>query len=190
MLRKVHGDAETQLLVARKGWDSGPVLRPPAYTTPTWLLVAAKVAKLLARLAWAAVCHPLATAVLAGAVFLYVRYGWIADALAAATLATPLGLWSLAHRPSFLRMVGLPALARWRWIWVYRRHWQPAMTIMGLSRTFHDREYLPQVKKVRCTRRQDRLLVHMVTGQAPDAWEKAAAQLAHTFGAASCGSLR
>lgn len=60
------------------------------------------------------------------------------------------------------------------------------MTITGLSRSFHDSEYLPQVKRVRCTRRQDRLLVVMVTGQAPDVWEKASAQLAHTFGAASC----
>lgn len=106
MLRKVHGDAPTQLVVASKGWDHGPVLRPPAYTTPAWLVIAARLVKLAARLVWVAARHPVATLLVGGALFLYFRYGWPADAIAVGGLAAVLAVWALVHRPSFLKAVG------------------------------------------------------------------------------------
>jgi S-DNA-T family DNA segregation ATPase FtsK/SpoIIIE len=100
---------------------------------------------------------------------------------------TALVVWAVVHRVSWLRIVGWPVLSRWRRLWVYRRHWDAAMATCGLTATFAEHGYLPRLGRVRCDRYLDRVRVHLVSGQAPEQWEKVTAQLAHTFGALSCG---
>jgi S-DNA-T family DNA segregation ATPase FtsK/SpoIIIE len=95
-------------------------------------------------------------------------------------------VWAVVHRGSWLRIVGWPVLSRWRRLWTYRRHWDAAMAICGLTAAFAEHGYLPRLGRVRCDRYLDRVRVHLVSGQAPEQWEKVTAQLAHTFGALSC----
>jgi DNA segregation ATPase FtsK/SpoIIIE, S-DNA-T family len=73
-----------------------------------------------------------------------------------------------------------------RRVWVYRRHWEAAMVSCGLTATFADTGYLPKLVRVSCDRYVDRVRVQLVSGQAPERWEKLTAALAHTFGALSC----
>ncbi|MGH3503581.1 MAG: hypothetical protein ACRDQA_22185 [Nocardioidaceae bacterium] len=115
-----------------------------------------------------------------------VAYGWQAYVVALAVVAFGLVVWAVAHRGSFARFAGRPALAAWRAAWVYRRHWQPVMVVTGLAEHYRDREYLPTVRKVRCMRWTDRVLVRMIYGQQPAVWEKATAGLAHGFNAPWC----
>ncbi len=68
----------------------------------------------------------------------------------------------------------------------YQRHWQPAMTMCGLSAEYGDRQYLPAIKRVLSNRFADRVLVVLLAGQAPADFEKQTDALAHTFGARRC----
>jgi S-DNA-T family DNA segregation ATPase FtsK/SpoIIIE len=67
---------------------------------------------------------------------------------------------------------------------VYRRHWQPVLVTAGLTKLHKGREYLPSLVRVRCGPTSDRVLVKMLKGQAPDAWENVTPNLAHGFAAA------
>ncbi|MGH3500957.1 MAG: FtsK/SpoIIIE domain-containing protein [Nocardioidaceae bacterium] len=186
MTRKIHGDEVADLLATRKGWDSGFVLRPQVHHPPAWLVVASRLAKLFARLGRFAARHPLFTVFAVVSAWACVVYGWQAYVVAVAVVAFALVVWAMAHRDTFARFAGRPALAAWRAAWVYRRHWQPVMVVTGLAEHWRDREYLPTIRKVRCTRWTDRVLVRMIYGQHPKAWENAAAGLAHGFNAPWC----
>jgi hypothetical protein len=93
------------------------------------------------------------------------------------------GCWWIGCR---VRLVGPPVRARWRLALVYRRHWQPVMVTAGLGKVHRGREYLPSIRRVECGRTSDRVLVRMLTGQAPGAWERVASNLAHGFGVSLC----
>jgi S-DNA-T family DNA segregation ATPase FtsK/SpoIIIE len=95
-------------------------------------------------------------------------------------------VWAVADRDSFVRRVGRPVRARWRLVWVYRRHWQPVMVTAGLGKVHKGREYLPALHKVECGPMADRVLVKMLSGQSPAAWERVTPNLAHGFGASLC----
>ncbi|MDF5752925.1 hypothetical protein [Spongiactinospora sp. TRM90649] len=79
----------------------------------------------------------------------------------------------------FARWIGMPLLAFWRRVWVYRRHWQPAMMISGLGRHLRGRDYLPHLLRVACTSWSDQVTVKMLTGQAVKDWADRAEHLAH-----------
>ncbi|XNL82715.1 cell division protein FtsK [Actinomadura madurae] len=121
--------------------------------------------------------------VLSGLAWLGVRFGWTVPVLVLALVAVALGVWAGVDRPSLVRWVARPARARWRLIFVYRRHWQPVLVTAGLTKVHKGREYLPSLVRVRCGPTSDRVLVKMLKGQAPDAWERVAVNLAHGFGA-------
>ncbi|TDD14566.1 cell division protein FtsK, partial [Actinomadura sp. KC06] len=121
--------------------------------------------------------------VASGLGWLGVRYGWLVPVLVLAFVAVGLGVWARVDRPSFVRWVARPARSRWRRVWVYRRHWQPVLVTAGLTKVHKGREYLPSLVRVRCGPTSDRVLVRMLKGQAPDAWERVAVNLAHGFGA-------
>ncbi|TYC07314.1 cell division protein FtsK [Actinomadura syzygii] len=121
--------------------------------------------------------------VLSGLAWLGYRFGWIVPALLLALVAVGLGVWVVVDRPSVVRWVVRPALSWWRRVSVYRRDWQPVLVTAGLSKVHKGREYLPSLVRVRSGPTSDRVLVRMLKGQAPDAWEKVSANLAHGFGA-------
>ncbi|TDE29031.1 cell division protein FtsK [Actinomadura sp. 6K520] len=111
------------------------------------------------------------------------RYGWTVPVLVLALVAVGLGVWAGVNRPSFVRWVARPARSWWRMVFVYRRHWQPVLVTAGLTKVHKGREYLPTLVRVRSGPTCDRVLVRMLKGQAPDAWERVTANLAHGFGA-------
>jgi S-DNA-T family DNA segregation ATPase FtsK/SpoIIIE len=121
-----------------------------------------------------------------GSAYLLARFGRTAYLAGLLTALSVLLAWALAHRRSWLRLVGWPVMSRWRRLWVYARHWDAAMATCGLTATFAEQGYLPRLGRVRCDRYTDRVRVHLVSGQAPEQWEKVTAPLAHTFGALSC----
>ena len=64
--------------------------------------------------------------------------------------------------------------------------WQPAMHTCGLSVDLNAREYLPRVRRVVAGECVDTVHVDMLSGHAPEQYEAAVSQLAHTFEATRC----
>jgi S-DNA-T family DNA segregation ATPase FtsK/SpoIIIE len=138
-------------------------------------------------LAWAIVRRPLLALPVATFTALVVAVG-LHDAEALAIYAlVALWVWRRAHKPSFDRLVGRRVRSSWvRW-WVYERRWRSTMTLSGLGkRTRLRRDAVPRIQKVRSTRWCDRVLVRLLLGQCTEDFERAAPELAHSFGASSC----
>ncbi|GAA3143129.1 FtsK/SpoIIIE domain-containing protein [Planomonospora alba] len=184
MFKKLPGD-ETQSLVSTTP-DTAVVFRPAVVRTPafvTLVIFAARLVAGLVRLLWR---HPIASAVVAVPCALSWWYGWRAGLVLVAVVVTVLTLWCSLHRPSFLRWAGWRLLAFWRFLWVYRRHWQAVMVVSGLGRHLRGRDYIPHLVRVRCTSWADVVTVKMLHGQAVKDWADRLDHLAHGFGARSC----
>ncbi|HEY3682901.1 MAG TPA: FtsK/SpoIIIE domain-containing protein [Streptosporangiaceae bacterium] len=169
---------------------AAPVFGRSVWKVPEGIVLLVHLLRFLGRVLVLAVLHPIVTIAVLGPVVLAVLAGWrtaVAVVLVVLVLlAGGLGVWAWRWPGSFELRVRLPGLARWRWFSLYRRFWQPVMTMTGLLSRRGEREYLPKVRKVTCTAWADRVLVEMLRGQAPANWEDQAAALAHGFGAASC----
>lgn len=184
MLRVVHGDASSNDKATRK--VGGVFVREPVYQVPTWVLIVRQVFGFFGLVLRKAAKHPVFSALLVGVVVLRVELG---STLSGWLLVGAIGLlvvWAVAHWPSFERLVRFPVVAAWRRWWIYERRWHATMAVCGLAVLYGDLEYIPSLRKVGCTRFVDRVVVDMVSGQVPEAWEKQASALAHTFGAMSC----
>jgi S-DNA-T family DNA segregation ATPase FtsK/SpoIIIE len=162
-----------------------PVYRSPVYRTPEWVIWLVQ----LARLVWGTVKfivrHPLLDLAAALIWLAWWLTGWYGPAtLTAVTLAAlvTLGLW----RPHwFARLVSAPLRDRWRW-WHYRRRWHGVLLVAGLAPRVDGRALVPVLGKVRAGQCADRVMVGLVSGQAPEAFADKAVNLAHGLGALSC----
>jgi hypothetical protein len=124
---------------------------------------------LLAGAGWAVLEHPLPTGI------------------AVVGIAEAGHGWALLAPASWRRHAVPWFRARWRWLAVYRREWQPAMTLAGLDAPGPDGgRVLPRLGRVRCRGEVDVVRVRAVLGQRPEQWREAAPMLAHIFRAASC----
>ncbi|MFI7043279.1 FtsK/SpoIIIE domain-containing protein [Streptosporangium sandarakinum] len=184
MFRKLPGD-EAQHLVSTTP-DTAVVFRPAVVRTPAFVTLVIFAWRLLAGLVKLVWRHPVASVVVAAPCALACWYGWRAGLISIAAVVTLPALWFTLHRPSFLHLAGWRLLAFWRFIWIYRRHWQPVMIISGLGRHLRGRDYLPRLLSVRCTSWADVVTVKMLSGQAVKDWTDRLDQLAHGFGARSC----
>lgn len=159
--------------------------RAPSIHLPLWLLGLGWLAgRLLVALVWL-VLHPRSAAALltlAGCWLLWLEQGWRPFLWAAALLAVPLGLWWARWPDTFQRHVQARAHAAWRWLWVYRRDWQPAMVTSGLSLAPGLGGALPTLKGVRVADGWDLVRVRMLPGQTLEQWQTAAPRLAQTWG--------
>lgn len=183
-LRRIAGE-ESPEWAARDPF-AAPVWRPPVWRLPEGVVLVGQLVKALVRLVRFAVRHPIFVAVVTGVAAAGWRFGWLVVAITAGVVAAGLVGWLVFDRASFVRFVTLPVFARWRWLWVYRRHWQPVLLIAGLAHRAYGRDYVPTLRKVVCTAWLDRVLVKMLPGQAPADWERRADQVAHGFAAPSC----
>ncbi|GGL22851.1 FtsK/SpoIIIE domain-containing protein [Planomonospora parontospora] len=184
MFKKMPGD-EAQHLVSTTP-DTAVVFRPAVVRTPAFVTLVIFAWRLLAglvRLVWR---HPVASAVVAVPCAVAWLYGWRTGLVLIAVAVTVLALWCSVHRPSFLRLVGWRLLAFWRFLWIYRRHWQAVMVVSGLGRHLRGRDYLPHLVKVTCTSWADVVTVKMLHGQAVKDWADRIDHLAHGFGVRSC----
>ncbi|MFE9651561.1 FtsK/SpoIIIE domain-containing protein [Micromonospora sp. NPDC006431] len=120
------------------------------------------------------------------AVDAYRSHGWWPHLLVLLALTAAGGLWWWRGRESFHRLVVLRAVSVWRRLWVYRRQWHEAMSLCGLVKKYDGGEKVPQLLSVRCTYATDELVLRMPRGQNPEAYQKAARDLAYSFGTRHC----
>jgi len=162
-----------------------PVWRSPVYETPWAIIWAAQLIRLLWRVTWFLLTHPILDAVAAVLVYDWLWLRWpglitlvllVVSALAALRLLLP--AW-------FTRLVGDPARDRWR-LWFYQRRWHAAMTLGGLAPMYRKRVLVPVLVHVRASKSVDLVTVRLATGQAPADFADRAANLAHSFGAELC----
>ncbi|MER7587953.1 FtsK/SpoIIIE domain-containing protein [Micromonospora sp. NPDC127501] len=112
--------------------------------------------------------------------------GWWPHLLVVLVLAAGAGLWFWRGRDSFHRLVVLRAVTVWRRLWVYRRQWHEAMTLCGLVKKYDGGEKVPDLLSVRCSYATDEVVLRMPRGQNPEAYHKAARDLAYSFGTRHC----
>jgi S-DNA-T family DNA segregation ATPase FtsK/SpoIIIE len=166
-----------------------PVWRSPVYQTPHVVIWTVQLVRLIWRLVWFLLRHPLLDALAALLVFTWFRLGWSGVAAVAAVLifvisAGLFALW-LARPDWFTRFVVGPLLDGWR-TWYYRHRWTAAMTLAGLAPSYRGRVLVPVLASVHAADAVDLVTVRLVTGQAPDAFAERTVNLAHAFGAQLC----
>jgi DNA segregation ATPase FtsK/SpoIIIE, S-DNA-T family len=162
-----------------------PVWRSPVYETPWAIIWAVQLIRLLWRLIWFFLTHPILDAIGAVLVYDWLWLGWpglVALVLLVASALTGLRLLLPAW---FARFVSNPARNRWRH-WYYRRHWHAAMTLGGLAPMYRRRVLVPVLLGVRASKSVDLVTVRLATGQAPADFADRADMLAHAFGAELC----
>jgi S-DNA-T family DNA segregation ATPase FtsK/SpoIIIE len=162
-----------------------PVWRSPVYETPWAVIWAVQLTRLLCRVSWFFLTHPLLDAIATVVAYdwLWLRWpGIIALALLAVSALVGLRLLS---PPWFTRLIGKPARDRWRG-WYYRRHWHAAMALGGLAPIYRKRVLVPVLVRVRASKSVDLVTVRLATGQAPADFTDRATTLAHAFGAQLC----
>jgi S-DNA-T family DNA segregation ATPase FtsK/SpoIIIE len=139
-------------------------------------------------LVWGVVKRPILAVPVAGFVGLTALVG-MHDAQALAIYAlVALVVWRLLHRPSFERLIGGRLRSGWvRW-WVYERRWRDALVGSGLGKRkrYRWREAVPKIRTVISMPSSDLVLVQLLPGQCTEHFERAAPELAHSFGARGC----
>ncbi|MET7749322.1 FtsK/SpoIIIE domain-containing protein [Micromonospora sp. NPDC005367] len=120
------------------------------------------------------------------AVDVYQSHGWWPHLLVLLVLAAGAGLWWWRGRDSFHRLVVLRAVTVWRRLWVYRRQWHETMSLCGLVKKYDGGEKTPELLSVRCSYATDEVVLRMPRGQNPEAYQKAARDLAYSFGTRHC----
>lgn len=145
---------------------ASPVWRSPVYRTPEGVIWLVQLLRLLWRVTWFLITHPLLDAVAGLVILTWLNLRWPGlVGLAALAVAALTGLRFL--RPDwFTRFVTSPMRGKRR-RWFYRRRWRSAMTLAGLAPTFRGKVMLPVPGTVRAARAVDLVTVTLVTGQAP-----------------------
>ncbi|RNL84315.1 FtsK/SpoIIIE domain-containing protein [Halostreptopolyspora alba] len=158
----------------------------PVMPTPAVFLLIRWVYRLVRLVVLAPLRFPVGVSTLLGSVVTLHYLGWVGLALGGVLAVSGLGLWAWRWPRVFHCLVVLRVLATWRWVWVYRRHWQPVLVIAGLAESYQERHHLPRIRAVTCTDWADRVRVRLVAGTAPADLEHRVSELAHGFGAPSC----
>jgi S-DNA-T family DNA segregation ATPase FtsK/SpoIIIE len=165
---------------------ASPIWRSPVYRTPEWVIWLVQLARLLVRVVWFVVRHPLLD-VAAGLLLLAWREaGWLGIVAALTSAAGVLAVVRIVWPGLFARWVVVPARNRWRRWWWYRRRWQAVMTITKLAPLYQGRPTFPVLGKVQAGTAVDLVAVRLVSGQSPEAFAGRTAELAHGFGVRSC----
>ena len=164
---------------------ASPVWRSPVHRTPEAIIWIVQLARLLVRLAWFVIRHPLLDAAAGAVILLWLHAGWPGVAGLGVTVAAGLLALRIWWPEWFTRLVAVPVRCRWRW-WFYRRHWHAVMTITGLAPLYRGRITLPVLGKVQAGPCTDRVAVRLVSGQSPKHFADRAEGLAHGFQAYVC----
>ena len=183
MRERVYGEQYTQ--VNNPDPFASPVWRSPVHRTPEWVIWIVQLARLLLRVAWFVIRHPLVDGAAGVVLVTWAETGWPGVAGLAGGVVAVLVALRLWRQVWFTRLIATPARCRWRW-WVYRRRWQAVMTVAGLAPLYRGRVLLPVLGKVQAGRCADLVNVGLVSGQSPKAFADRAEALAHGFGVRSC----
>jgi DNA segregation ATPase FtsK/SpoIIIE, S-DNA-T family len=164
---------------------AAPVWRSPVYRTPEGVIMVVQLLRLIWRVLWFTVTHPLIAAVAALVVMVWLGLSWPGLTGLAAVAAAGLAGLRLIRPEWFARFVTVPVLDWLRWVF-YRRRWKAAMTLAGLAPDYRGQPMLPVLDRVRRAGAVDLVRAGLVTGQAPADFEDRAENLAHAFGARLC----
>ena len=135
--------------------------------------------RVLVRITWAVIRHPVRSVVLFGLLVLWRRAGLLAvDGLLALVLVVAV-VWWRRWPGSFERHVRRRVRSWWRWRRVYRRGWRELMAGCGLVETTDTGDTLPQIARLTSHRHRDDLVVVLPAGQVPDDLVTAAEALTH-----------
>ena len=162
-----------------------PVWRSPVYRTPEFVIWLVQAAKLIARVVWFVICHPLLD-MTAGLIILdYLNLGWPGLAITAGLIVAVLAALRLGWPDLFARLVTAPARDGWRH-WHYRRRWHAVMSITGLAPLYRGRILIPVIAEVTAGGPVDRLTVKLVSGQSPAGFADRAEGIANGLGVHLC----
>ncbi len=162
-----------------------PVWRSPVYQTPHFVIWPVQLVRLIWRLIWFVIRHPLLGAACASLIFTWLKLGWPGLVALAASGSVVLAITYLLWPGWFARHVVQVARDFWRH-WFYRRRWMAAMTLAGLAPSYRGRVLVPVLAGVHAAGAVDLVRVRLVTGQSPDAFADRTVNLAHAFGAQLC----
>ena len=183
-MRRVRGEQYAQ--VDNADPFAPAVWRSPVHRTPEWIIWLVQLIRLLWRVTWFLIRHPLLD-VAAGVLLLaWYQAGWPGVIAAVTSAAGVLAIVRIMWPGLFTRLVTVPARCRWRWWWCYRRRWHAVLTIAGLAPTYRGQITLPVLGKVQVGPCADLVAVQLVSGQSPTLFADRAEELAHGFGAHSC----
>ena len=104
----------------------------PGAPHPEWIIWLVQLIRLLIRVIWFLIRHPLLDVAAGIVVLTWAKAGWPGVVILANVTIAALVTLRLARPDWYARLVSVPARSRWRW-WCYRRRWQPVMTIAGLA---------------------------------------------------------
>ncbi len=93
------------------------------YRTPEFVIWIVQLVRLLWRMIWFILRHPLLDVVAGLILLLWVKTGWPGLAMVASVLLVALVVLRLVRPDWFARFVAVPLHCRWRW-WFYRRRWR------------------------------------------------------------------
>ena len=162
-----------------------PAWRSPVYRTPEFVIWIVQLARLIVRVVWFVICHPLLDTA-AGLVILdYLNLGWPGLAGLAALIASALVALRLGRPALFAHFLIQPARDEWR-RWCYRRHWHAVMTITSLASLYRGRVLLPVLAGVEACGPVDRVTVKLVSRQSPADFVTRSEGIAHGFGVHLC----
>ena len=159
--------------------------RSPVHRTPEWIIWLVQLIRLLVRVIWFLVRHPLLDAAAGLVILTWAKAGWPGVVVLANVTAAVLVTLRMWWPDWFARLVTVPLRCRWRWL-AYRRRWQAVMTISGLAPTYRGRITVPVLGNVQAGPCADLVTVRLVSGQSPKAFADRAEELAHGFGVRSC----
>ena len=162
-----------------------PVWRSPVYRTPEPVIFVVQLVRLVWRVLWFALTHPLADVVAILVAVTWMGLGW-PGLVGVAVLAIIGAVGLRVIQPTwFTRFIAVPVWDWLRW-WFYRRRWKAAMILAGLAPDYRGQPVLPVLDAVHRAGAVDMVRVGLVTGQAPADFEARAENLAHAFGARLC----
>ncbi|MGW6495660.1 replication initiator [Nonomuraea angiospora] len=131
--------------------DTAVVFKPAVVQTPaiiTLVIFTARFVAGLFRLVWR---HPVALAAISTPAGLCLVYGWRVALLLVVPALVAMGAWAILDRPTFARWIGWRLVAFGRWFWIYRRRWQPVMTVAGLAQREHAGRFVDALRYEPCS---------------------------------------
>lgn len=159
---------------------------PPRDVPGALVVLVAELASSLLGLVRALVAHPVASVPAGVLVAVFASFGWRDGGALVGCASIAALAWRRAHPRSFQRCIGAPVQRGWRRWWVYDRRWRSTMIHSGLVKRYRDVESVPRLRRLRCGRWGDRVVIGLIVGQCTEDFERAAPQLAHSFGARCC----
>ena len=164
---------------------ASPVWRSPVYRTPEGIIYLVQLIRLVVRVGWFLLRHPLLDLAAGLVAVAWLLAGWPGPVVLVSVVMAALVVLRLAWPRWFARLVSGPARNRWRW-WFYRRHWHAVMAIARLAPAYRGRVVVPLLGKVTVTGYTDKVAVRLVSGQSPADFADRAEGIAHGFRAHLC----